>query len=50
MERAIELMAAGRLRPPPPTVLPLAQAARAHELMEAGRTLGKVVLVPDLAR
>ena len=46
MERAIALMAAGRLRPPPPTVLPLAQAARAHEMMEAGRTLGKVVLAP----
>jgi len=50
MERAIGLMASGRLRPPPPTVLPLAEAARAHEMMEAGRTLGKVVLVPDLAR
>jgi NADPH2:quinone reductase len=47
MERAIQLMAAGRLRPPPPTLLPLAQAARAHEMMEAGRTLGKVVLVPS---
>jgi NADPH2:quinone reductase len=46
MERAIGLMAAGRLRPPPPTVLPLVEAARAHEMMEAGRTLGKVVLAP----
>ena len=46
MERAIELMAAGRLRPPPPTVLPLAEAARAHEMMEAGRSLGKLVLAP----
>jgi NADPH2:quinone reductase len=46
MERAIELMAAGRLRPPPPTLLALAEAARAHALMEAGRTMGKVVLVP----
>jgi NADPH:quinone reductase-like Zn-dependent oxidoreductase len=43
-------MASERLRPPPPTVLPLAEASRAHEMMEAGRTLGKVVLVPDLAR
>jgi NADPH2:quinone reductase len=47
MERAIELMAAGRLRPAPPTLLPLAEAARAHEMMEAGQTLGKVVLVPS---
>ena len=46
MERAIELMAAGRLRPPAPTVLPLAEAARAHEMMEAGQSLGKIVLAP----
>lgn len=46
MERAIELMAEGHLRPPPPTVMPLAEAARAHEMMEAGRTLGKMVLAP----
>lgn len=46
MERAIGLMAAGRLRPPAPTVLPLAKAGRAHELMEARRTLGKIVLAP----
>jgi NADPH2:quinone reductase len=46
MERAIQLMAAGRVRPAPPTLIPLAEARRAHELMEAGRTLGKVVLVP----
>ena len=46
MERAIELMADEKLRPPAPTVMSLAQAAKAHEMMEAGRTLGKVVLVP----
>ena len=46
MQRAIELMADGHLRPPPPTVLPLSEAARAHELMEAGQTLGKIVLAP----
>jgi len=27
-------------------VLPLAEAARAHEMMEAGRTMGKMVLAP----
>ncbi|MGH6690774.1 MAG: quinone oxidoreductase family protein [Gammaproteobacteria bacterium] len=48
MERAIGLMATGRVRPAPPTLLPLAEAARAHEMMEAGRTLGKLVLVPEL--
>jgi NADPH2:quinone reductase len=46
MQRAMDLMAAGRLRPPPPTMMPLAEAARAHELMEAGRTMGKIVLTP----
>jgi NADPH2:quinone reductase len=46
MRRAIELMAEGRLRPPPPTLVPLAEARRAHEMMEAATTLGKVVLVP----
>lgn len=47
MERAIGLMAAGRLRPPPPTLLPLVEAARAHQMMEGRSTLGKIVLVPD---
>ena len=46
MQRAIELMAEGRLRPPPPTFLPLEEARRAHELMEAAKSLGKIVLVP----
>jgi NADPH:quinone reductase len=46
MERAIGLMADGKLRPPAPTLMPLAQAAQAHEMMEAGRTIGKVILVP----
>jgi NADPH2:quinone reductase len=46
MERAIALMASGRLRPPTPTLMPLAEAARAHEIMEARRNLGKIVLVP----
>jgi NADPH2:quinone reductase len=45
MQRAIDLMAAGWLRPAA-TVMPLAEARRAHELMEAGTTMGKVVLVP----
>lgn len=46
MRRMIELMAAGRLRPPRPTVLPLAQARRAHEMLEQATALGKLVLVP----
>jgi NADPH2:quinone reductase len=47
MQRAIDLMAAGRLRPPPPTVMALADAGRAHALLEKGETLGKIVLLPD---
>lgn len=46
MQRAIDLMSEGRLRPPPVTLLPLAQAARAHTMLEAGESLGKIVLVP----
>jgi NADPH2:quinone reductase len=46
MERAIGLMSEGRLRPPPPTLLPLAQASRAHAMLESGETLGKLVLLP----
>jgi NADPH:quinone reductase-like Zn-dependent oxidoreductase len=37
---------AGRLRTRVAEVLPLAQAARAHELNEAGGLRGKVVLAP----
>ncbi|QES48107.1 NADPH:quinone reductase [Streptomyces venezuelae] len=38
------LVEEGRLRPAVDTVLPLAQAAKAHELGEQGRTTGKIVL------
>jgi NADPH2:quinone reductase len=46
MERAIGLMAAGRLRPAPAVVWPLAQAREVHALLDAGETLGKMVLQP----
>jgi NADPH:quinone reductase-like Zn-dependent oxidoreductase len=39
-----ELVDAGKLRPEIAEVLPLAEAARAHELSETGRTVGKLVL------
>jgi NADPH:quinone reductase-like Zn-dependent oxidoreductase len=39
-----ELVEAGRLRPHVEHVLPLEQAAKAHELIEAGHTKGKIVL------
>ncbi|MFD5766881.1 NADP-dependent oxidoreductase [Streptomyces sp. NPDC127049] len=38
------LVEQGRLRPVVDTVLPLAEAAKAHELGEQGRTTGKIVL------
>ena len=37
---------ARRLRPVVDTVLPLAEARRAHERIEARQMFGKVVLVP----
>jgi NADPH2:quinone reductase len=46
IEHAIELMSARRLRPPPPMLMPLADAARAHALMETGDVIGKIVLQP----
>jgi NADPH:quinone reductase len=42
-----EQLAAGRLRPRVAHVLPLEEAARGHELAEAGGLRGKVVLVPE---
>ena len=37
---------AGRLSPVIQELLPLAEARRAHELLEAGRVFGKLVLKP----
>ncbi|MER7464762.1 NADP-dependent oxidoreductase [Streptomyces sp. NPDC097981] len=41
------LVEEGRLRPLIDTVLPLAQASKAHEIGELGRTTGKIVLTVD---
>jgi NADPH:quinone reductase-like Zn-dependent oxidoreductase len=43
---AMELVFQGRVKPVVHTVLPLAQARRAHEMLEAGEVFGKVVLTP----
>jgi NADPH:quinone reductase-like Zn-dependent oxidoreductase len=43
---AAELFFAGRLRPVVHEALPLAEARRAHETMEASRHFGKIVLLP----
>jgi NADPH2:quinone reductase len=42
----IELLAAGKLRPRISERLPLAEARRAHELLESGAVLGKLILQP----
>ena len=44
LEALAALVDAGQLRVELDTVLPLAQAARAHELSQAGHTRGKIVL------
>jgi len=46
-EQVFALMASGAVKPPIHDVLPLSAAARAHELLEAGSIMGKLVLHPD---
>ena len=41
----LDLLAAGRIKPVVAERIPLAEAARAHELLERGGYAGKVVLV-----
>ena len=46
MTWAIEQLAQNKIRPAIQARIPLAEAARAHVLMESGRTLGKILLRP----
>jgi NADPH2:quinone reductase len=46
MQGAIDLMAAGHVKAPHPTLLPLAEARQAHVLLDAGQITGKIVLQP----
>lgn len=46
MQAAIDAMAKGMVRAPRATVLPLAAARRAHELLDAPDSVGKLVLHP----
>jgi NADPH:quinone reductase len=46
MRALIDMLAAGKLNPRIHARLPLAQAARAHEMLEGGEVLGKLLLVP----
>jgi NADPH2:quinone reductase len=45
-EVLLQLLAGGKIRPAISLRLPLAEAARAHALIESGQVLGKVVLKP----
>src|SRR5262249_27207717 len=46
MRAIIAMLAAGKLKPRIHAVLPLAEAARAHEMLENGAVLGKLLLRP----
>src|SRR5215471_13876742 len=46
MRAIIDMLAAGKLHPRIHAALPLAQAARAHEMLESGAVLGKLLLRP----
>jgi NADPH:quinone reductase-like Zn-dependent oxidoreductase len=46
LEQAMRFVASGKIRPVLHTTLPLAEVAKAHELLEADAVMGKVVLVP----
>jgi NADPH2:quinone reductase len=46
MRALIDMLAAGKLSPRIHAKLPLAEAARAHKMLEGGEVLGKLLLVP----
>ena len=46
MRALIDMLAAGKLNPRIHARLPLTEAARAHEMLEGGEVLGKLLLVP----
>jgi NADPH2:quinone reductase len=46
MRALIDMLAAGKLHPRIHAKLPLTESARAHEMLEGGEVLGKLLLVP----
>src|SRR5580698_2915387 len=46
MRALIDMLAAGKLKPRIHAKLPLSEAARAHEMLEGGEVLGKLLLTP----
>jgi len=47
MTTLLEMLAAKQIAPVIAEQLPLAEAARAHELLQSGQTIGKLVLLPQ---
>ncbi|VCU71685.1 Quinone oxidoreductase 1 [Pigmentiphaga humi] len=47
MENAIALMARGAVKAPPTQAFPLSEVRQVHEMLDAGSTLGKLVLVAE---
>jgi NADPH2:quinone reductase len=46
MARAVELLSSATVQPAIAEIMPLADAAHAHELIESRKAMGKVVLKP----
>jgi NADPH2:quinone reductase len=46
MKKAIEFLAAGKIKPAISARLPLSDAARAHEMLESRQAMGKIILKP----
>jgi len=47
LEDCLELVRLGQIKPIITERLPLAEAARAHELLEQGRSMGRILLKPN---
>jgi NADPH:quinone reductase-like Zn-dependent oxidoreductase len=47
LEDSLALIARGAVKPVISLALPLQEAGRAHDLIEAGKTIGRVVLRPN---
>jgi len=47
MEALYQLLEQGKIQPIYSS-LPLADAAKAHDLLESGKVMGKIVLVPSI--
>jgi NADPH:quinone reductase-like Zn-dependent oxidoreductase len=46
LRKLVDHLAAGQIKPPVQEKMSLAEAAKAHRLLESGGVRGKVVLVP----